>query len=976
MIHFAKTFTHKHKKSLIFAICAFSFFSSSQLFGATQLTDKEVEDMTQKVTPIRGSIHDPSIVSTTNNSGITTYYVFGSHMGVSKTTDLLNWTNVFYESTTNAMWGTENASGVVTKASYSIAFKTNKTTKVKALVNGNIVDVDFGNFDANAYHSCLKNTDGTSVTTSGHMWAPDIIYNPILGKWCIYQSLAGSDYMNSVIIMCSSENIEGPFVYQGPVVFGGFNVTTNSTTDWTKTDLGIALGTTSLPARYNVGSRSNFHKYWPSCIDPCVFYDDNGDLWMAYGSWSGGIFMLKLDKNTGLRDYTYTYETDYDSRGRSLTTDAYYGKKIAGGWYVSGEGPYIQKIGSYYYLFMSYGGFAPDGGYEMRIFRSSSPTGPYTDMNSISAIYTSYQMNYGTNAATNRGMKLMGGYLLDNMDVAEIAQGHNSAIVDSEGKAYVMYHTKFNDGTAGHAMRVHQLFTNERGWITAAPYEYSNEKITDADIASKELFSANEIIGDYQLITHKYKVDYANFEYSKPENITLNADGTVSGTKIGSWAISSGTSYITIKLGTTEYKGVIIPQTIDGSNYGAIGITAMCVSNGVNIWATKPNDASVVAMNYNAFKSSVSEGMNVYSDLDIDTDPLYGATVTWTSSNENIISNTGKVTFPESDTKVSLSVKIEKNEVSYQKTYELNVVGGVTTDYKSGIVAYYDMNSNLINRYNTSSVGEAAAMSSGTKPSYYNDATRNVVLHQYFGYPDASSTSYTKFDNPLKGQTLKGATLSMWLKREDTNVWDAIWCFYLGTLTSDGGRLYMTGNTYLGYNNNAGSWFDCNHPSNITTNYLTPSVWNYLTITFNDSGFNIYINGKTVSTQSNYGSFSSGSFSNYQAVLNLISSSLNFYLGYGSFWGSAPAFFDDLLIYNRELNAGDVKALYAAAVDGESFKPTSASLFEKQNKTIVSTKYYDIKGARLDAPLQNGCTIVVKLYNDGTVDSEKVIISK
>ena len=67
--------------------------------------------------------------------------------------------------------------------------------------------------------------------------------------------------------------------------------------------------------------------------------------------------MLKLDKKTGLRDYTYTYSGTGSSPNANATSDAYFGLKIAGGYYVSGEGPYIQHIGNYYYLFMSYGGY-------------------------------------------------------------------------------------------------------------------------------------------------------------------------------------------------------------------------------------------------------------------------------------------------------------------------------------------------------------------------------------------------------------------------------------------------------------------------------------------------------------------------------------------------------------------------------------------------------------------------------------------
>ena len=46
-----------------------------------------------------------------------------------------------------------------------------------------------------------------------------------------------------------------------------------------------------------------------------------------------------------------------------------------------GRGSYIEHIGNHYYLFMSYGGLEPNGGYEMRVFRSSRPDGPYKDMN-------------------------------------------------------------------------------------------------------------------------------------------------------------------------------------------------------------------------------------------------------------------------------------------------------------------------------------------------------------------------------------------------------------------------------------------------------------------------------------------------------------------------------------------------------------------------------------------------------------------
>ena len=36
-----------------------------------------------------------------------------------------------------------------------------------------------------------------------------------------------------------------------------------------------------------------------NAIDPCVKQGDNGDLWMTFGSWFGGMWMFKLDHDVG-----------------------------------------------------------------------------------------------------------------------------------------------------------------------------------------------------------------------------------------------------------------------------------------------------------------------------------------------------------------------------------------------------------------------------------------------------------------------------------------------------------------------------------------------------------------------------------------------------------------------------------------------------------------------------------------------------
>ena len=485
-------------------------------------TQLSVTDMKGLYTTEGGScvsIHDPSVVY---RNGM--FYIWGSHLGVASSKDLINFTGLGANNQTFA-----KPDG--TRCGFATAFNQQAVSKVK---NYKGQMVDFPQVDAEAW--CSWYAENKETWVNGDMWAPDIVYNETMKKWCMYLSLNG-DAWASVVILLTAPSPTGPFTYQAPVVMGGFNGNSGAPS-YKNTDMELAIGTQStLPNRYN--KKNEWGTFWPNCIDPCAFFDEEGELWLVYGSWSGGIFMLKLDKETGLRDYTYTYTSDFDSKGANFTSDPYFGKRIAGGYYVSGEGPYIQHIGQYYYLFMSYGGFAPDGGYDMRIFRSTKPDGPYVDATGTVATYTGWAHNVGPGATTNRGMKLMGAYNhWGNQDVGECAQGHNSACQDAQGRNFVVYHTKFNDGTAGHQVRVHQLFLNDKGWLVAAPFCYRGDTTTDDDIASTSI-STEEIAGTYHFMLHPYKMDHENFQETIPTELTLTPEGKVTGAYTGTWNVLS-----------------------------------------------------------------------------------------------------------------------------------------------------------------------------------------------------------------------------------------------------------------------------------------------------------------------------------------------------------------------------------------------------------------------------------------------------
>lgn len=670
-------------KNLLLPIFAFSALSSA---AQTTVTDADLQGAySARQYNKRVVCHDPSIViDDITNPASPTYYIYGSHLGRGKTTAAEN-----YQEWTVFKAGEENATATNslfcnlsgTLVNYSDAYTTHAVTSVKDHAGKTVT---FGNFDAHGWQK-------KGSTVKGMQWAPDVIYNKTMKKWCMYMSLNGDNWASSIVCF-TSDNVEGPWKYQGPVVFSGFlgKYAHNgyaAADDWKNTDFTIATGETSLPERYNVGDK--WGSFWPNCIDPCVFYDDQDNLWMSYGSWSGGIFLLRLDKSNGLRDYTYTYPYEVNGKAATstaasanTTSDPYFGKKIAGGYYVSGEASYVEKIGSHYFLFMSYGGLVSTGGYQMRVFRSDNPEGPYVDCNGTSAVFNRYLMNYSATAVDNRGVLLFGGYKWDPMSGAEIAQGHNSAFTDKEGRSFVVYHSRFTNKGEGHEVRVHQLFLNDEGWIMAAPFEFDGETITNNDIATKASIADTEIAGDYQFLRHEYGQNTEAKAYETPVNIRLNADGTISGAENGTWERTAGTDYIALTIDDVVYRGVLVRQTIDYTNIPAIAIAALSSSSGSTtlgqksytkqqeVWAVKADAKAAIKYTANKINLPFDDGTVLEETPVLPTKGKLGTNISWKSSDESILTSDGKV---KGQGEVTMTMIVSKDDYVYTKDYTIVV---------------------------------------------------------------------------------------------------------------------------------------------------------------------------------------------------------------------------------------------------------------------------------------------------------------
>lgn len=473
----------------------------------------------KQAVPAKTSVHDPSVIRGEDG----TYYIFGSHMESAKSTDLRTWERL------------------------GNGYQPTNT------VYGNLFD---GHTDVFAYagsNDSLIPTDGDGGV---RLWAPDVIYNEAMGKYCLYYCVTSTFYTSNLCFGIS-DSIEGPYEWEAALIYSGFDMDTIS-----GTDVLDYVDRDYAETNYISGGEYNFRS-WPNALDPSVFYDGDGRLWMVYGSWSGGIFLLELDEKTG--------KVIHPAADPENNVDPYFGKRLLGGGHKSIEGPYIlwDEASGYYYLFVSYGSLTADGGYQIRVFRSETVDGTYVDMEGK-------YPDGGAGVHAFRGLKLSGNYNLPSVNLAYKATGHNSAMVDEDGKRYIVYHTRFANSGEVHFPRVKQFFVNEEGWPCMLPYATNGETIAD------EGYAKDAVVGRYYMVNQGTAI---SAEVAQPIVLYLTDKGSVFGEDVeGTWAMTKGSPYMHIKIGEVEYSGVFCEMTDEA---GTSVMTFTAVGENESIWGVK-----------------------------------------------------------------------------------------------------------------------------------------------------------------------------------------------------------------------------------------------------------------------------------------------------------------------------------------------------------------------------------------------------
>lgn len=820
------------------------------------------------VSPAHVTVHDPSIVKGEDG----TYYVLGSHTASASSSDLIQW---------------------------------------------NQMNFDYGNVNNTPFYGNLLETFEEPFLWAGYndgdcvggyaIWAPDAIWNPYYewedgtaGAYMLY-CCTSSTWRRSAICYLVSKTCAGPYEYVDTIIYSGFTKTgaadgnSSRNTKWDNDYLNLAelieLGSANggideISDNWfdSTGGWNNL--YAPNAIDPNLFFDAEGEkLYLSYGSWSGGLFLLELDRTTGAAIYPGVDSVDEVSGN---FVDRYFGIHLAGGNHQSGEAPYIEydPETGYYYLYETYGGLLADGGYNMRLFRSENPSGPYLDAAGGNAA------DSGANN-DNYGIKLIGNYAFYNQ-MGKKAAGHNSALIDDDGSHYLFYHQRFDvtPQTEGHEVRVHQQFLNEDLWPVTAVYEYRGQQ--------PEHYEDSEVVGSYEFIDHGTN---STGDMLTTLMLTLNEDGTVSGAATGTWTKSDsgrGFDYVTLVMDDVTYKGYFFRQLKENSDTEPVMTFSAIGDNNTSIWGSMidmEDEEMVAAMAATYIKQTLPSAISESIELPV---TVMGADVVWSSEDASVLSETGEVTPQEEDTRVVLTADITVGSVTVSQSVKIKVRGKATLIY--GFDFESPAEDGAIAPVEGSSGTESAQLVGAA--SVIADETRGNVL-QVTNEEGAQGVNYLRLpEDTMTSVSSSGFTVAMWVNiGEDTFEHSALFeadAANAYPLTRIGANLIARVNANGDYSDVMGSLLSTSGER---------GAWQHVVYTADPNGMKVYLNGVLVGEESKD---ITESFKKNKTGLSMAKDVM---VGSGFIWGDEDvrdALFDDVMVYNGILTSAEVQALYEA----------------------------------------------------------------
>ena len=474
----------------------------------------------------------------------------------------------------------------------------NEIRRSTDLIHWDYVGVTFNNFQGNAPSGESWDTEYSDVLEALHapsmdtisFWAPDIVEAADGGYWLYTCGVYGRDQQTSpdgwdraCIFLCHSDDLTpGSFSYVG-MIFQSVLASSGS----------------------RVGEIN--------AIDPQIIYDTEGKMYMAYGSFTDGLYILEMDPHTGLRAagfnevYTdsevhaftagrFTEGSDGDKYCGTLLTELYAAMEAPviarhdGVKIYNDDGTVKETVDSRYFFMSSYGLLASS--YNMRYGISDTVTGPYLDY-AGEELYSRYGYD-GT------GYKAMGAYqfvyadgsamsMPDGRYEAEYnvyAPGHNDLFTAQNGVSVAARINRYYQAeVSGFSLFVNQYYLNSQGQIVINPNRYAGERLRT--VSAEEV--AQITGGSYQGVLMQETEDATSApRISSAATFTKTGEngGTFTfGDMRGTWTVF-GKNFIRLDAYDTHdiYYGVISPAWLEGPGSAGLTVAAIGQETGMALW--------------------------------------------------------------------------------------------------------------------------------------------------------------------------------------------------------------------------------------------------------------------------------------------------------------------------------------------------------------------------------------------------------
>jgi arabinan endo-1,5-alpha-L-arabinosidase len=391
--------------------------------------------------------------------------------------------------------------------------------------------------------------------TNQPFWAPCVYYDPAGKMYYLYYSCSAYGTRNSFIGCAKSKTLDKDWVDCGQLIH-------------TRTGDG---------KKYNA-------------IDPTVFKDADGKLWMIYGSFFGGIAIVELDpkdpskllhpgthgKTVASRGYEKVYEQD-GFQGNPTTSVS--GEKFSA-YGIEGASIVYIPGAEYYYLFVSYDRL--DWTYHVRVGRSKNVEGPYLDYNGKPLMYD--QEKQGPEEVN--GTKLIGPYRWKSTGAGWVGTGHTTLFYALDSSGYLpdgfrllaatgdlpgYFHLMFGSNSKDRAngtsfVGLRRVFWSEDGWPLLSPCVYGGEDMyigTKSEVLEKKdnIVTKDGVLNSGEFAQWDFIVfsvtDDTTFRRVDESTVyTLKKDGTIEGG--GKWSLDPENSM----------KGYVDCISKDGGKFG------------------------------------------------------------------------------------------------------------------------------------------------------------------------------------------------------------------------------------------------------------------------------------------------------------------------------------------------------------------------------------------------------------------------